>query len=114
MRGSGGSSVRSAEAVTFLVPRRDATGKAQSPSESLVFMQQLFAGPESADELVIELDAAEGRARARGVALAAPAAPAPPRELVVADLEFGRDLRRVADGCGGQAEAGVARAVSRR
>ena len=38
--------VRSAEAVTFLVPRRDATGKAQSPSESLVFMQRLFAGPE--------------------------------------------------------------------
>ena len=53
------------EAVTFLVPRRDATGKAQSPSESLVFMQQLFAGPETADELVIELDAAEGRAQAR-------------------------------------------------
>ena len=81
-----------AEAVTLLVPRRDATGKAQSPSESLVFMQRLFAGAETADELVIELDAAEGRARARQVALAAAAAPQAPRELVIADLEFGRDL----------------------
>ena len=81
-----------AEAVTFLVPRRDPTGKAQAPSESLVFMHRLLAGAETADELVIELDAEEGRARARGVALAAPAVPAPPRALVVEDLEFGRDL----------------------
>jgi len=80
------------EAVTFLVPRRDATGKALSASESLVFMHQLFAGPESADELVVELETEEGRARAGGVALATPAAPEPPRELVVEDLEFGRDL----------------------
>ena len=80
------------DAVTLLVPRRDATGKAQSPSESLVFMHRLFAGPESAGELVIELDAVEGRAKARHVALAEVAGPVPPRELVVADLEFGRDL----------------------
>lgn len=80
------------DAVTFLVPRRDATGKALAPSESLVFMQQLFAGPQSADALVVELDAAEGRARARGVALAASAAPELPRDIVVQDLEFGRDL----------------------
>jgi ATP-dependent helicase/nuclease subunit B len=80
------------DAVTFLVPRRDATGTALTPSESLVFMQRLFTGPETADELVLELDAEDDRARARKVALAAPAAPVPPRELVVADLEFGRDL----------------------
>jgi hypothetical protein len=89
------------EAVTILVPRRDATGKVLSASESLVFMQRLFEGPETADELVIELETEEGRARARGVAFAAPAAPELPRALVVADLEFGRDLvalRRDAQG----------------
>ena len=76
----------------MLVPRRDATGKAQSPSESLVFMHRLFAGPESANELIVELDAAEGRARARQVAFAEVAVPVAPRVPVVADLEFGRDL----------------------
>lgn len=81
-----------AEAVTLLVPRRDATGKSISPSESLVFMHRLFAGPETADALVVELDAAEGRALARHVALAAAAPPQSPRERVVTDLEFGRDL----------------------
>jgi hypothetical protein len=80
------------EAVTFLVPRRDPSGAAQSASESLVFMHQLFAGPESADELVVDLDAESGRARANGVAFAAPAPPAAPRMLVIEDLEFGRDL----------------------
>jgi hypothetical protein len=81
-----------ADAVTFLVPRRDAAGKAQSPSESLVFMHRLFEGPETANELVIELDVADGRAKARHVALAAPAVSQLPRDLGVADLEFGRDL----------------------
>ena len=80
------------QAVTFLVPRRDATGKSISPSESLVFMHRLFAGAETADELVIELDAAEGRAVARHVALAPAAPPQSPRVLAIADLEFGRDL----------------------
>ena len=57
-----------ADAVTFLVPRRDPTGKAQAASESLVFMHQLFEGPETADELVVELDSvAERTGRARCV-----------------------------------------------
>ena len=81
-----------AEAVTLLVPRRDATGKSVTPSESLVFMHRLFAGPENANELVIELDAAEGRTKARDVAFAAVAEPVAPRAIEVKDLEFGRDL----------------------
>ena len=55
-------------------------------------MHRLFAGPESANELVVELDAAEGRAKARGVAFAAVAEPVAPRAIEVEDLEFGRDL----------------------
>ena len=81
---------------------------AVTPSESLVFMHQLFAGPESANELVVELDAAEGRAKARGVAFAAVAEPVAPRELVIADLEFGRDLLELRVDAAGQGETGVA------
>jgi hypothetical protein len=81
--------------VTFLVPRRDFAGKAQAPSESLVFMHRLFEGPGEADGLILELDAADERAQARYLALAAPAPPSPPRDLLVEDLAFGRDLLRV-------------------
>jgi ATP-dependent helicase/nuclease subunit B len=80
------------ESVTFLIPRRDAMGANQPPSESLVFMSQLFAGPESAQELIKELDSPEGRAQAAYLSLAPPAAPQPPRALLAKDLEFGRDL----------------------
>ena len=90
------------ESVTFLVPRRDFAGEAQAPSESLVFMHQLFAGPEEAEGLVIELDAAEDRARVRGVALARSEAPRPPRVLAVEDLSFGRDLLTLRVGEDGQ------------
>jgi hypothetical protein len=81
-----------AEAVTFLVPRRDPSGTAQAASESLVFMHQLFEGPEAADELVIELDSVAERLAAGDVSLAAAATPEPPRALHVEDLQFDRDL----------------------
>ena len=80
------------ESVTFLVPRRNSTGDRQSPSESLVFMHQLFAGPDSADERIIELDAADDRLLVRHLALAAPASPQLPRALLAEDLSFGRNL----------------------
>ena len=89
------------EAVTFTVPRRTPVGEALNASESLVFMHQLYAGPEEAEGLVLELDAAEERRQVRHLALAAPAAPQPPRAIVMEDLEFGRDLlalRRDAEG----------------
>ncbi len=78
--------------VTFLVPRRDPVGDALAPSESLVFMHQLFAGVETPGELIIELDAAGERELARHLAVAAPAPPSPPRSILVEDLRFGRDL----------------------
>ena len=80
------------ESVTFLVPRRNSTGERQSPSESLVFMHQLFAGPDSADERIIELDAADDRLLVRHLALAAPASPQLPRVLLAEDLHFERNL----------------------
>ena len=89
------------EAVTFTVPRRTPVGEALNASESLVFMHQLYAGPEAAEGLVLELDAAEERRQVRHLALAAPAAPQPPRAIVIEDFEFERDLlalRRDAEG----------------
>ncbi len=81
-----------AVAVTFLVPRRDPSGTAQSASESLVFMHRLFEGPDMADELVVELDSVAERKDARNVSFAAPGAPQPPRALHIEDLQFERDL----------------------
>jgi ATP-dependent helicase/nuclease subunit B len=78
--------------ATFLVPRRDMLGASTAPSESLVFMAELLEGVEDAQELISELDTAEGRAKARGLAEADPGEGAPPRELVAADIDFGRDL----------------------
>ncbi|MFU8821063.1 MAG: PD-(D/E)XK nuclease family protein [Gammaproteobacteria bacterium] len=80
------------DSVNFLVPRRDASGGSQGPSESLVFMGQLFEGIGEAEALLCELDTADGQARARGIALAPPAAPQPPRPLAAEDMEFGQDL----------------------
>lgn len=78
--------------ATFLVPRRDMLGTPQAPSESLVFMAQLIDGLEDAQELIVELDTAEGRVNARGLALTDPGEARPPRALVAADIDFGRDL----------------------
>ena len=80
------------ESVTFLIPHRDPRGERQSPSESLVFMHQLFAGPESAHERIVELDSHDDHARPRHLSLAATASPQPPRALLTEDLDFHRDL----------------------
>ncbi len=74
------------------MPRRTAVGEALSASESLVFMHQLFKGPEEAEALIVELDAADERGKVQHLTVAAPAAPLPPRALVAEDLEFQRDL----------------------
>lgn len=80
------------DSISFLVPRRDSSGASQGPSESLVFMGQLFEGVEEAESLLCEIDTFDGRALARGIALAPPASPQPSRTLVAQDLDFGRDL----------------------
>ncbi len=80
------------ESVTFLVPRCEPRGERQSPSESLVFMHQLFTGPDSADERIVELDSVDDKLRVRHLALAAPASPQAPRNLLAEDLKFNRDL----------------------
>jgi RecB family exonuclease len=78
--------------VSFLSPRRDASGSSQGPSESLVFMTRLFDGVTESEGLVCELDTAQGRAQAHSVAFASPASPKPPREMLASDLALERDL----------------------
>ncbi len=75
--------------VSFLVPRRDPSGSKQAPSESLVFMQQLFDAPE---DLILELDSAEDRSHVRYLAQVEAGEPQPPRALTANDIQFDRDL----------------------
>ncbi len=75
--------------VTFLVPRRDPSGAKQAPSESLVFMQQLFDAPE---DLILELDSAEDRSHVRYLAQVEASEPQPPRALTANDIQLDRDL----------------------
>lgn len=75
--------------VTFLVPHRDTSGAGQAPSESLVFMHQLFDAPE---DLVFELDSAEDREHVRYLAQVEGNEPEPPRAIVAKDIQFNSNL----------------------
>lgn len=89
------------EAVTFLVPRRDFAGKPQAPSDTLIFMHPLFPGPDSAQERVLDIEAASLRAGIDYLALAEPAAPERPEQSPVHDLRFDRDLLQLRMGRNG-------------
>ena len=80
------------ESVTFLIPRRKADGAAQLPAESLVFMRQLVATPESGRDLIAELDAGDDLERIRHLALAEPDDSEPPRVFRKEPLRFNRNL----------------------
>jgi RecB family exonuclease len=89
------------EEITFLVPRRSVAGDLQALSSSLAFMTQHFEDIDEDESLVIDIDSANGREAARGLAVAAPAAFEPPRTLLPRDLALGRNLLAI-----GAAEAG--------
>lgn len=81
-----------AEFVCFTIPRRDASGGPQSPSETLVFMQQLFSGVDDAESLILELDVESDRERARFLQQIEPEQPCLPREIRAEDIQFEFDL----------------------
>ena len=85
------------ERATFLLSRRDLLGEALHPSGTLVFMPPLY-GLKSTDDLLLELDRTEHRARVRGLATVKPGKPKPPRELEVKDLALKRDLLALGKG----------------
>jgi hypothetical protein len=75
--------------VSFLVPRRNPSGTTQAPSESIVFIHQLF---EVSEDMILELDAAADRAHVRYLVQAELDEPDPPRTLKAADIHFEHDL----------------------
>ena len=81
-----------ADFACFMIPRRDATGAPQSPSESLVFMGQLYSGIDDGESLILEMDVAADRDRIRFLPKVAPEPPRLPRAIVADDIQFGRDL----------------------
>lgn len=78
--------------VTFLVPRRDASGGEHSPSESLTFIAKLFNGIEDPNDMILDVDSSEDRGEIEGLAVASVADPVPPRVFDITDLSLGRDL----------------------
>ncbi|MCB1610024.1 MAG: hypothetical protein KDI71_23945, partial [Xanthomonadales bacterium] len=81
-----------ADFVCFMIPRRDSSGTSQSPSESLVFMSQLYSGINDAASLILEMDVASDRDRIRILPHAEPEPPCLPRAIVAEDIQFGFDL----------------------
>ena len=81
-----------ADFVSFMIPRRDSSGASQSPSESLVFMQQIVSGIDDAESLILELDVQADRERIRLLPNIEPVQPSPPRVLVAEDIQFKLDL----------------------
>lgn len=81
-----------AEFVCFTIPRRDASGASQSPSESLVFMGQLYSGIDDGESLILEMDVAADRDRIRFLPQAGSQPPRLPRAIVAEDMQFGCDL----------------------
>jgi ATP-dependent helicase/nuclease subunit B len=78
--------------VSFLIPRRDARGEVQAPSDSLAFMLHLFGADE---EQVLDLDIAADRSRVRFVPALKRATSRLPTVRVAGDLELGRNLLKV-------------------
>lgn len=90
-----------ADFVCFMIPRRDSSGASQSPSESLVFMSQLYSGIDDAESLILEMDVTAERDRTRFLPHLEPEPPCLPRPIVAEDIHFGFNLlalRTDADG----------------
>ena len=81
-----------ADFVNFMIPRRDSSGAIRSPSESLVFMQQIFSGIDDAESLILELDVQVDRERTRFLPHIEPEPPCLPRRIVAEDIQFKFDL----------------------
>lgn len=79
--------------ITFLVPRRDSAGSSQAPSESLVFMHQLFEGVgDEPDDMVQDLDSKAERKNVLYLAEASEGKLVYPREISSGDIQFDCNL----------------------
>ena len=80
------------DSLTFTIPRRDPTGASQSPSESLVFMSQLYRHVDEAESLILEMDVGADRERMQYLPAAEVYHASSPRDIVVEDIHFDIDL----------------------
>lgn len=79
--------------IVFFIPRRDSAGSVKAPSESLVFMHQLFDGAgDEPDDMVLNLDSTIDRKRVRYLAEAHADKPVYPWEISAEDMQFDCDL----------------------
>ena len=81
-----------ADFACFMIPRRDSSGVSQSPSESLVFMSQLYSDIDDAESLILEMDVTADRDRTRFLPNIEPLPPCLPRVILAEDIQFGVDL----------------------
>ncbi|PSJ17664.1 PD-(D/E)XK nuclease family protein [Nitrosomonas supralitoralis] len=78
--------------VCFMIPRRNSSGASQLPSESLVFMSQLYSGIDDVESLILEVDVTADRDLARFLSNIVPEPPRMPRVILAEDIQFGVDL----------------------
>jgi len=85
--------IRSAsDGITFFVPRRNALGEAISHSQTLPFMTCLLKGVHEPGDIIKDLDRHDTMTSVKGLALADPSEPVPPRALIVQDPSLGQNL----------------------
>jgi ATP-dependent helicase/nuclease subunit B len=84
--------------AVFLVPSRDARGKAIAPSGTTAFMARLFQGIQAPEDLLLTLERESHRGRVAGLALAPPADGAAPMAADIPDPVLSADL--LTDGSG--------------
>ena len=80
------------DSLTFMIPRRDPTGASQSPSESLVFMSQLYRHVDEAESLILEIDVGADRERMQYLPAVEVCHASSLRDIVVEDIHFDIDL----------------------
>ncbi len=84
--------------ITWMVPRRSADGESINPSDTLVFMQQLFGE----ENLIREVSASEDRALINHLPSVETSLPVQPREIEVSDLDFDDNLLALRKGADGE------------
>ena len=80
------------EQATFLLSRREPSGKPLAPSASITFAAALFEDVSDAEGLVLELDTEAGRNAAIGLPSMPDQQPQPPRRPEPKDLSFDKNL----------------------
>lgn len=77
------------ESATFLIPRCDTAGERISPSDSLVFIEQIFG---SSSSMILEIDVTSDREQVRFLAQTKETTPTEPRSIESDDLQFDSNL----------------------